>query len=76
LNAPYSALHKKLTQQNGMAVWFCDLHSPLQRGSNENTNATVRPYLPKDTDLSLYGQEQFNAIADEINGRSIKGHSI
>jgi IS30 family transposase len=70
------AMHKKLTHQAGMAVWFCDPHSPWQRGSNENTNGTVRQYLPKDTDFSLYGQEQFNAIADEINDRYRKGQAI
>jgi len=40
------ALHKKLTEQTGMAVYFCDPHSPWQRGSNENTNGLVHPALP------------------------------
>ncbi len=70
------AMHKKLTQQTGVAVNFCDPHSPWQRGSNENTNGLVRQYLPKGTDLSIYSQEQLDAIADEINGRPRKGLGV
>ena len=70
------ALHKKLTEQTGVAVYFCDPHSPWQRGSNENTNGLVRQYLPKGTDLSGYSQEQLDAIADEINNRPRKGLGV
>jgi IS30 family transposase len=70
------AMHKKLTQQTGVAVYFCDPHSPWQRGSNENTNGLVRQYLPKGTDLSIYSQEQLDAIVDEINGRPRKGLGV
>ena len=70
------ALHKQLTQNTGMAVYFCDPHSPWQRGSNENTNGLVRQYLPKGTDLSIYSQEQLDAIADEINNRPRKGLGV
>lgn len=70
------ALHKKLTEKTGVAVYFCDPHSPWQRGSNENTNGLVRQYLPKGTDLSGYSQEQLDAIADEINNRPRKGLGV
>ena len=69
-------MHKNLTKQIGMAVYFCDPHRPWQLGSNENTNGLVRQYLPKGTDLSIYSQEQLDAIADEINGRPRKGLGV
>jgi IS30 family transposase len=70
------AMHKELSLRTGMAVYFCDPHSPWQRGSNENTNGLVRQYLPKGTDLSGYSQEQLDAIADQINNRPRKGLGI
>ena len=57
-------------------MYFCDPHSPWQRGSKENTNGMVRKYLPKGTDLSIYSQEQLDAIADEINDRPRKGLGV
>ena len=59
-----------------MAVYFCDPHSSWQRGSDENINGLVRQYLPKGTDLSIYSQQQLDAIADQINNRPRKGLSI
>ena len=66
------ARHKELAANADIAVYFCDPHSPWQRGTNENTNGLVRQYLPKGTDLSGYSQEQLDAIADEINNRPRK----
>jgi len=64
--------HKELAAAASIAVYFCDPHSPWQRGSNENTNGLVRQYLPKGQDLSGFSQEQLDAIADEINNRPRK----
>lgn len=52
-----------------VAVYFCDPHSPQQGDSNENMNGLVHRYLPKGTDLSGCNQQQWDAIADEINTR-------
>jgi IS30 family transposase len=70
------AMHKKLSEQTGMSVYFCDPHSPWQRGSNECTNGVVRQCLPKEADVSSYSEEQLDAIADEINNRPRKGLGV
>lgn len=70
------ARHKALTANTGIAVYFCDPHSPWQRGNNENIHGLVRQYLPKGTDLSGYSQQQLDAIADEINNRPRKGLEV
>jgi IS30 family transposase len=63
------AAHKRFTEQTGVQVYFCDPHSPWQRGSNENTNGLLRQYLPRKLDLAEFGQIELDQIAAELNGR-------
>jgi len=61
--------HKELAAATGLRVYFCDPHSPWQKPTCENTNGLLRDYLPKGADLSVYTQDELDAIADSMNNR-------
>jgi IS30 family transposase len=63
------AQHERLKIDAGVQVYFCDPHSPWQRGTNENTNGLLRQYFPKGTDLSIHSAEEVAAVAAALNSR-------
>ena len=61
--------HAELRIETGLSVYFCEPHSPWQRGSNENTNGLLRQYFRKKTDLSVYTQAGLDQVAMRLNKR-------
>jgi IS30 family transposase len=63
------ALHEDIEIVTGFRVYFCDPHSPWQRGTNENINGLLRQYFRKGEDLSRYTARDLRDVARQLNRR-------
>jgi IS30 family transposase len=70
------AQHARISIDADIEVYFCDPHSPWQRGSNENTNGLLRQYFPKGTDLSVHSAQPLTEVAAALNNRPRKRYDF
>lgn len=69
------AEHARFSVDTGVDVYFCDPHSPWQRGTVENTNRLLRQYFPRGADYSVLDETDLDLVADELNQRPRKTHN-
>jgi IS30 family transposase len=64
--------HVAIAAATELDIYFCDPHSPWQRGSNENTNGLLRQYFAKGADLSVFASDYLEHVATKLNRRPRK----
>ena len=66
-NGTEFALHDKLRKAIGIDTYFCDPHSPWQKGGIENANGRIRRCLPRNTNLDLCSNNDIDDVALALN---------